>query len=408
MKTQFSLAGSALAALGISLMAISCDNKSENADSGSETSDTGTAEAAPTGDLESHVIGYWAADAEAMMKEKGLAAEDNIDALRMEMFAEMAFEIPEKGKIVMHMLGDSLSMSYTVKTVDAATKTLTVEITDPDGETESGSIIIGEDKLWLSTGGDEPDLSLVRINEAAFKKRKVVLPNSLDLPEGPVEEPATEKAPAAEEKPDPAPESEAAAPAGDLESHVIGYWAPDAEAMMKELAEGLADDPDTLAATKAMMKPMLAAMVIEIPEKGTVIMNMMGTSQPVSYTVKSIDEATKTLTVEITDPDGEKESGSIIIGEDKLRIQGGDDGLSLVRIDEATFKKRQETKAPNILDLPEGLDPDAPGEKSTAKEAPAVENAPATEIEEAPAVEKAPATEEAPAPEENPDPAPEN
>ena len=394
MKTQFSLAGSALAALGISLMAISCDNKSENADSGSETSDTGTAEAAPTGDLESHVIGYWAADAEAMMKEKGLAAEDNIDALRTEMFAEMAFEIPEKGKIVMHMLGDSLSMSYTVKTVDAATKTLTVEITDPDGETESGSIIIGEDKLWLSTGGDEPDLSLVRINEAAFKKRKVVLPNSLDLPEGPVEEPATEKAPAAEEKPDPAPESEAAAPAGDLESHVIGYWAPDAEAMMKELAEGLADDPDTLAATKAMMEPMLAAMVIEIPEKGTLIMNMMGTPQPVSYTVKSIDEATKTLTVEITDPDGEKESGSIIIGEGKLRIQGGDDGLSLVRIDEATFKKRQETKAPNILDLPEGPDPDALEEKSA--------------VEEAPAAEEAPATEEAPAPEENPDPAPEN
>ena len=57
-------------------------------------------------------------------------------------------------------------------------------------------------------------------------------------------------------------------------------------------------------------------------------------------------------------------------------------------------KKRQKTKAPNILDLPEGLDPDAPGEKSPAKEAPAVENAPATE--------------EGPAPEENPDPAPEN
>ncbi len=216
MKIQFLLAGSIIAALGISLMTISCDNKSENADSGSETSDTGTAEAAPTGDLESHVIGYWAADAEAMMKEKGLAAEDNIDALRMEMFAEMAFEIPEKGKIVMHMLGDSLSMSYTVKTVDAATKTLTVEITDPDGKTESGSIIIGEDKLRLSSGDDEDDgLSLVRIDEAAFKKRQVVLPNILGLPEGldpgaPEEAPATEEAPAPEETP--APE-EAPAPA---------------------------------------------------------------------------------------------------------------------------------------------------------------------------------------------------
>jgi hypothetical protein len=49
MKIQFLLAGSTLAALGISLMTISCDNKSEEADSGSETSDPGTAEAAPTG-----------------------------------------------------------------------------------------------------------------------------------------------------------------------------------------------------------------------------------------------------------------------------------------------------------------------------------------------------------------------
>ena len=49
MKKQFLLAGSIIAALGISLMTISCDNKSENADSGSETSetDTGTAEEAP-------------------------------------------------------------------------------------------------------------------------------------------------------------------------------------------------------------------------------------------------------------------------------------------------------------------------------------------------------------------------
>ena len=223
MKTQFSLAGSTLAALGISLMTISCDNKSENADSGSEPSKTDEStpeekppaeEPAPTGDLESQVIGYWAPDAEAMMKEMEEQFKDSPDqlaafkAMVAPMFAAMAVEIPEKGTMVMHMMGDSRSMSYTVKTVDEATKTLTVEITGPDGETESGSIIIGEDKLRLSSGDEEEDgLSLVRIDEAAFKKRKVVLPNSLDLPEGPVEEPATEKAPAAEEKPEPAPEN---------------------------------------------------------------------------------------------------------------------------------------------------------------------------------------------------------
>ena len=167
MKTFLSLTGPALAVLGISLVAISCDNKSEEAD------------------LEGRVIGYWAPDAEAMMKEKGPEEEDGIEALRTEMLAAMTFEIPEKGKIVMHMMGDSLSLSYTVKTIDEATKTLSVEITDPDGTTKSGAFVIGEDKLKLSTGGDEPDLSLVRIDEAAFKKRKVVLPKILDLPEGP-------------------------------------------------------------------------------------------------------------------------------------------------------------------------------------------------------------------------------
>ena len=166
MKTFLSLTGPALAALGISLVAIGCDNKSEEAD------------------LEGRVIGYWAPDAEAMMKEKG-PEEDGIEALRTEMLAAMTFEIPEKGKIVMHMRGDSLSLSYTVKTIDEASKTLSVEITDPDGTTKSGAFVIGEDKLKLSTGGDEPDLSLLRIDEAAFKKRKVVLPNTLDLPEGP-------------------------------------------------------------------------------------------------------------------------------------------------------------------------------------------------------------------------------
>ena len=67
MKTSLSLTGPALAALGISLMAISCDNKSAEAD------------------LEGRVIGYWAPDAEAMMKEKGPEEEDGIEALRTEM-----------------------------------------------------------------------------------------------------------------------------------------------------------------------------------------------------------------------------------------------------------------------------------------------------------------------------------
>jgi len=209
---------------------------------------------------------------------------------------------------------------------------------------------------------------------------------------------APPKAPAAVPESDEKPAEEKPVPTGNLESQVVGYWAPDVEAMMKELEEGLKDSPGELAATKAMMAPMLAAMAIEIPEKGKVVMHMMGQPQSMSYTVKSIDEATKTLAVEMTDPDGETESGSIIIGEDKLRLAGGDDGLSLVRIDEAAFKKRQEAKAPNILELPEGPGPDGSEDEPVVEELPAEDAAP-----EAP-TEKAPPTEEV----EKPEPAPEN
>ena len=176
--------------------------------------------------------------------------------------------------------------------------------------------------------------------------------------------------------------AEEAVPPGDLESHVVGYWAPDAEAMMKEMEEKFKDSPDELAASKAMKAPMINALAFEIPEKGTMVMHMMGDSRSMSYTVKTVDEATKTLTVEITGPDGETESGSIIIGEDKLRLSSGDDeddGLSLVRIDEAAFKKRQ-VVLPNILGLPEEPGPDSseedipveePATEETAPEAPA-------------------------------------
>ena len=176
------------------------------------------------------------------------------------------------------------------------------------------------------------------------------------------------------------PEEEAApAPTGDLESQAVGYWAPDAETMMGFLAEDLKDEPERLAAMKAMMEPMLAAMAVHIPEKGKVVLHMMGDTEDISYIVKSVDEASKTLTVEIDD-----EPGTITIGEDSLVLAGGDDRIALTRIDEAAFKKRQEAKAPNILDLPEGPGPDGSEDEPVAEELPTEEAAPAAPAEAAP------------------------
>ena len=216
-----------------------------------------------------------------------------------------------------------------------------------------------------------------------------------DTPDAP-EAPAKTDPPAAVPEAGEKPAAEEAAPTGDLESQAVGYWAPDEEAMMKELEEEFKDSPEGLAATKAMMAPMLAAMVIEIPEKGKVIMHMMGDTHSISYTVESVEEATNKLTVEITDPEGTTETGSITIGKDKLRLEGGDDGLSLTRIDEAAFKKRQEAKGPNLFDLPEGPDPDGSEEEPAVEELPAEEAAPEDPAEEAPATEEVEKIEPAP------------
>ncbi len=193
---------------------------------------------------------------------------------------------------------------------------------------------------------------------------------------------APAKAPAAVSESEEKPAPKEAAPTGDLESQAVGYWAPDAKAMMGFLAEDLKDEPESLAAMQAMMEPMLAGMAVHIPEKGKIVMHMMGEQQTATYTVKSVEEATKTLSVEITDPDGATESGSIIIGEDRLELAGDNDRIALTRIDEAAFKKRQEAKVPNILDLPDdGSEEDAVVEEPAAEEAPNSEEVVPTEPE---------------------------
>ncbi len=157
-------------------------------------------------------------------------------------------------------------------------------------------------------------------------------------------------------------------PPVDLESEVIGYWAPDTERIMQEMEEKMKDEPQALAATRALMGPMLSSMAVQIPEKGKFSIHMMGQKQEATYIVKSVDLSSNSLNVETTtegeDGEMEVESGTFTINGEKLDLTGGKedgplDSLFLIRIDEAAFKKRQDAKIPDsILDLPEGPDPE--------------------------------------------------
>ena len=60
----------------------------------------------------------------------------------------------------------------------------------------------------------------------------------------------------------------------DLESQMVGYWAPNVEAMEKEMLKEIGDNPNA-AALAPMMTAMLAGMSVEI-KKGEVTVHIMG------------------------------------------------------------------------------------------------------------------------------------
>jgi hypothetical protein len=189
MKNILTYIGSTMAAIGISLMAISCGEK-ESADRGDGDGKNGTsADGGGVTDLEAQMVGYWATDAEAMMAEmKAKTADDPAAALMIPliqgMIATMSVEVPKKGEVVVHIMGEAKASTYKLTKTDEASKTLTMEVTE-DGKVESGTAVIGGDTLTLIK--DEDTIILNRIDEAAFTKRLEAAkeaPAGLDLLKG--------------------------------------------------------------------------------------------------------------------------------------------------------------------------------------------------------------------------------
>jgi hypothetical protein len=123
-----------------------------------------------------------------------------------------------------------------------------------------------------------------------------------------------------------------------LEEQMIGYWAPDPEAMMAQFTKELGDDPNA-AAMIPMIKAMLANMAVEVT-KDKVIIYAMGDAQTATYTVTKTDPKTSTVTMTVTDDDGESEGTAVIKGK-KLTLSKGEDDIVLNPISKAEFEKRK-------------------------------------------------------------------
>ena len=147
----------------------------------------------------------------------------------------------------------------------------------------------------------------------------------------------------------------------DLESQMVGYWAPNVEAMEKEMLEEIGDNPNA-AALAPMMTAMLAGMSVEI-KKGDVTVHIMGQATTWTYKITKTDADTKTLTISIEQEGESEEEGTAMIDGDQLVLTMADgktlEKLDLHRIDEAAFKKRQEsalTPPAGLPGIPDGGD----------------------------------------------------
>ncbi len=162
-----------------------------------------------------------------------------------------------------------------------------------------------------------------------------------------------EKAPA--KKKAPSKETPAKAPAvktvdgGKLEKKIIGKWAPDPEAMMKEIQKGLADDPSAaLPLPLPLLQAVIQKMAVSV-QKGEVTIHSMGKKQTATYRITKVDKAANKLTMQITDEEGIAQGGSATVEEKKdgsktLILEKDGEKVVLNSISASEFEKRRNAR----------------------------------------------------------------
>jgi hypothetical protein len=173
MRNFLSQVGSVLTAVGISLLAISCGDKDEKSTDGKDGNENKAGKDAKGGkaggsvDLAAQMVGYWAPRQEDMIAEIKKKIGDDPNAAAMlpmftAMMASMTVEVT-KDSVTVNTPGEPDVVTYKVAKTDAASKTLTLTVTD-DGEEIEGTAIVEGDKLTLKK--KEDTLILDRLTKA--------------------------------------------------------------------------------------------------------------------------------------------------------------------------------------------------------------------------------------------------
>ena len=177
MKRIFSLAGSVLAAVGISVLVASCGKKD---------------------DLESQLIGYWEPDVELIIEQQKKENEDLFKEMSPEEVAKMlasaresvteqipTMHIPGKGTMV--SIGGEEFMTYTVTSVDKAGRALSAEL-DNGGEIAPAEITLGDSKfqIWCQCeecleGDKDLFMAFVRIDGEEWQERVLALKDEQEI-----------------------------------------------------------------------------------------------------------------------------------------------------------------------------------------------------------------------------------
>ena len=135
-----------------------------------------------------------------------------------------------------------------------------------------------------------------------------------------------------------------AAADGDVEKMMIGHWAPDPEAMMKEIEKQLGDGA---AQALPIIQAMMQNMAVEV-SKGEISIHAMGEKQTATYVITKVDKASNRLNMQVTDEDGKTEGVATISIKDKVKtltLQREGEKIVLNSISASEFEKRKTAAA---------------------------------------------------------------
>lgn len=129
--------------------------------------------------LEKQVIGYWAPDAEALVKlyvEKMGMPERDGQAVAAQ-FSKITFHV-ELGKVHVYSEQGFTVVAYEILAADKAAGSLKVRAISPDpaDKKQELELLIKDQKITVMGGKEQPPFILKKIDEAEFLKRKAAVP----------------------------------------------------------------------------------------------------------------------------------------------------------------------------------------------------------------------------------------